>query len=138
MIVYFSSASEYTHRFVQKVGLPAVRIPLRPRVEGMITIHRPKVLILPTYGAGPHTKAVPKQVIQFLNIEQNRNNVVGVIGGGNTNFYGAYAIAADIVATKLNVPVLFRFEISGTPDDVRQVQEGLPKFMKENKYVPTD
>lgn len=129
MIVYFSSASGYTHRFVEKLDLPAVRIPLRPRVEGMINIDKPAVLILPTYGAGPRTKAVPKQVIQFLNIEQNRDNIVGVIGTGNTNFVGAYCLAADIVAQKLEVPVLYKLEIFGTPEDVTTVQAGLKLFM---------
>lgn len=133
MIVYFSSVSNYTHRFLEKVGLPKTRIPVRPRVEGMIEIDRPMVLVLPTYGAGPHTKAVPKQVIQFLNVEQNRENIVGVIGTGNTNFYGAYCIAADIVAQKLDVPVLYRLELLGTPEDVEAVRVGVPKFMKENK-----
>lgn len=137
MIVYFSSASNYTHRFVEKVGLPAVRIPLRPRVEGMITIDRPRVLILPTYGAGPHTKAVPKQVIQFLNIKENRDNVVGVVGTGNTNFYDAYCLAADIVSQKLNIPVLYRLEITGTPEDVRKTREGVPKFMERNGFSGT-
>lgn len=131
MIVYFSSASGYTKRFVDKLDLPAVRIPLRPRVEGMITIDKPAVLILPTYGAGPATKAVPKQVIQFLNIEQNRDNVVGVIGTGNTNFVGAYCLAADIVAQKLGVPVLYKLEIFGTPEDVEEVKFRIPKFFGE-------
>ena len=31
LIVYFSSRSENTHRFVQRLGLPAVRIPLNER-----------------------------------------------------------------------------------------------------------
>lgn len=31
LIVYFSSRSENTHRFVQRTGLPAVRIPLNER-----------------------------------------------------------------------------------------------------------
>lgn len=101
----------------------------------MITIDSPKVLILPTYGAGPHTKAVPKQVIQFLNIEQNRDNVVGVIGTGNTNFYEAYCLAADIVSQKLQVPVLYRLEITGTPHDVEQVQNGMPEFMYNNGHI---
>lgn len=101
----------------------------------MITIDSPKVLVLPTYGAGPKTKAVPKQVIQFLNIEQNRNNVVGVIGTGNTNFYEAYCLAADIVSYKLQVPLLYRLEIMGTPEDVENVQEGLPKFMVDNGHL---
>lgn len=130
MITYFSSASGYTHRFVEKLGLPATRIPLRPRVDGMITITEPSVLIVPTYGAGPHTKAVPKQVIQFLNIEANRNLIWGVIGAGNTNFGDAYAIAGDIVSNKLQVPILYRFEIMGTPEDEEKVREGIPAFMR--------
>lgn len=133
MIVYFSSVSGYTHRFVEKLDLPAVRIPLRPRVEGMINISEPAVLILPTYGAGPRTKAVPKQVIQFLNIKQNRDNIVGVVGTGNTNFVGAYCLAADIVAEKLGVPVLYKLEIFGTPHDVSVVKERLPKFMESRE-----
>jgi len=28
LLVYFSSSSENTHRFIERVGLPAVRIPL--------------------------------------------------------------------------------------------------------------
>lgn len=130
MITYFSSASGYTHRFVEKLGLPATRIPLRPRVDGMITITEPCVLIVPTYGAGPHSKAVPKQVIQFLNIEQNRNLVWGVIGAGNTNFGDAYAIAGDIISHKLQVPLLYRFEIFGTPEDVERVRKGIPAFLE--------
>ena len=129
MITYFSSVSGYTHRFVEKLGLPARRIPLRPRIEGMLEIDEPCVLIVPTYGAGPRTKAVPKQVIEFLNVEHNRNLVWGVIGAGNTNFGDGYAIAGDIISNKLQVPLLYRFEIFGTPDDVDRVREGIPAFM---------
>lgn len=129
MITYFSSSSGYTHRFVNKLDMPSVRIPLRPRVEGMIEITRPCVLIVPTYGAGPHSKAVPKQVVQFLNIEQNRQHVWGVIGAGNTNFGEAYGIAGDIISNKLQVPLLYRFEIFGTSEDVETVQKGVPEFL---------
>jgi protein involved in ribonucleotide reduction len=31
-LVYFSSVSENTHRFVMKLGMPAVRIPLHERI----------------------------------------------------------------------------------------------------------
>lgn len=130
MIAYFSSASNYTHRFVEKLKLPAVRIPLRPRLEPMILIDEPKVLIFPTYGAGPNN-AVPKQVIKFLNIEQNRNLIKGVIAAGNTNFGEFFGLGGDIVSNKLQVPVLYRFEITGTPYDVERVREGIHKFLEE-------
>jgi protein involved in ribonucleotide reduction len=50
-LVYFSSVSENTHRFVQKLGIPATRIPLHGRIE----VDRPYVLVLPTYGGGRAT-----------------------------------------------------------------------------------
>ncbi|MBC9943048.1 class Ib ribonucleoside-diphosphate reductase assembly flavoprotein NrdI [Leucobacter sp. cx-328] len=130
MIVYFSSVSGYTHRFVEKLGIPARRIPIRPRVEGMLRITEPSVLIVPTYGAGPATKAVPKQVIEFLNIKENRDLVIGVIGAGNTNFGEAFGIAGDIISNKLQIPLLYRFEIFGTPEDVETVQQGIPEFVE--------
>lgn len=129
MIVYFSSVSGNTQRFVEKLDLPAARIPLRPRVEGMIEISEPAVLILPTYGAGPATKAVPKQVKEFLNIEGNRERITGVIGTGNKNFGSAYGLAADIVAEKLGVPVLYKLEIFGEPHDVVAVKEGVQRWL---------
>jgi protein involved in ribonucleotide reduction len=47
-LVYFSSVSENTHRFVEKLEMPAIRIPLRERIE----VDQPYVLVLPTYGGG--------------------------------------------------------------------------------------
>lgn len=130
-LVYFSSASENTHRFVQKLGLPAERIPLHAK-DAPLVASEPYVLVLPTYGGGPETKAVPKQVIRFLNDEHNRSLIRGVIAGGNTNFGEAYGIAGDIIGRKLQVPVLYKFELFGTPDDVRIVQEGLEAFWKQH------
>lgn len=128
-IIYFSSVSNNTDRFVKKLGIPAERIPLSSKDEPVVA-SEPYILILPTYGGGPETKAVPKQVIKFLNEEQNREFLRGVIAGGNTNFGEAYGIAGDMIARKLNVPLLYKFELFGTPEDVRAVKEGLEKFWK--------
>ena len=126
-IIYFSSVSNNTHRFVKKLGVAAERIPLFRHDEPVVA-SEPYVLILPTYGGGPETKAVPKQVIEFLNVEHNRELLRGVIAGGNTNFGEAYGIAGDMIARKLNVPLLYKFELFGTPEDVTAVKEGLEKF----------
>ena len=73
LVVYFSSVSDNTHRFVKKLGLRAVRIPVA-RAEEPITVDEPFVLITPTYGGGKQATAVsgggyvPKQVIRFLNV----------------------------------------------------------------------
>src|SRR5690625_981722 len=78
-LVFFSSVSEMTRRFVDKLDMPAARIPLRRR-EPALVAHQPFVLITPTYGGGNGHGAVPKQVIKFLNDERNRKHIRGVIG----------------------------------------------------------
>ena len=135
-LVYFSSASENTHRFVQRLGLPAVRIPLHDR-QGTFTVSAPYVLIVPTYGGGstpmgPDTHYVPKQVIRFLNNEHNRSLIRGVIASGNTNFGDSFCAAGDVIAAKCRVPYLYRFELLGTPEDVERVREGLAEFWQHH------
>ncbi|MPV50113.1 class Ib ribonucleoside-diphosphate reductase assembly flavoprotein NrdI [Pseudactinotalea sp. HY160] len=128
-IVYFSSVSQNTHRFVQKLDLPARRIGLR-RSDPHVQADVPYVLITPTYGHGTPAGAVPKQVIKFLNDPANRALCRGVIAAGNTNFGSGYCIAGDIIAAKVGVPFLYRFELLGTPVDVARVRDGLAEFWR--------
>ena len=51
-----------------------------------------------------------------------------MIAGGNTNFGEAYGLAGDIIAAKCRVPMLYRFELFGTPEDVDAVNQGLDSF----------
>ena len=137
-LVYFSSVSENTHRFVEKLGIPATRIPLHGRIE----VDEPYVLVLPTYGGGRVTPDVndggyvPKQVIAFLNNQHNRSLLRGVIAAGNTNFGEAYCIAGDIIAAKCRVPYLYGFELMGTTEDVHNVREGLGRFWQRQSQIP--
>ena len=126
-LIYFSSTSENTKRFVDKLGRDSARIPLYAS-ESPLLATEPFVLVLPTYGGTGGEGSVPKQVIRFLNNPQNRKLIRGVIGAGNTNFGDNYCMAGDIVAAKCKVPHLYRFELMGTPDDVRLVNQGLDKF----------
>ncbi len=130
-LIYFSSVSGYTARFVEKVvartGRPAARIPLHA-ADPELRATRPFILILPTYGSGNGQGAVPKQVIRFLNHPDNRALIRGVIAGGNTNFGKGYGLAGDIVAAKCDVPCLYRFELFGTQDDVEAVVTGMEQF----------
>lgn len=125
-LVYFSSLSENTARFVAGLGLPALRIPVagddRPRPD------RPFVLVCPTYADGDGRGAVPKQVIRFLNDPDRRALIRGVIAGGNRNFGATFALAGEVISRKCNVPVLYRFELAGTETDNARVRAGLEKF----------
>ncbi|MGC5224770.1 class Ib ribonucleoside-diphosphate reductase assembly flavoprotein NrdI [Micromonospora sp. DT81.3] len=139
LVVYFSSTSGNTARFVAKLeqagslGSPAVRIPLHSS-DPVPVMDAPYVLITPTYGGGEgrgvERGAVPKQVIRFLNDERNRNNLRGVISAGNTNFGESFCLAGDIISRKCHVPHLYRLEVFGTPEDVDRVSEGLERLWK--------
>ncbi|MBB2974930.1 protein involved in ribonucleotide reduction [Microbacterium endophyticum] len=134
LLVYFSSVSGNTARFIEKLGMPAERIPLQPR-DAPLEVNEPFVLVTPTYGGGQgrgeEGGAVPKQVIRFLNREQNRRHIRGVISAGNTNFGEAFCLAGDIISRKCNVPHMYRLELFGTPEDVDRVSDGLEKWWRQ-------
>lgn len=134
-LVYFSSTSENTHRFVRKLGLPAQRIPLTPP-QGHLRVTEPYVLVVPTYGGGTEGGAVPRQVVKFLNDEANRSLVRGVIAAGNTNFGETYLLAGKIISAKCSVPFLYGFELMGTPQDVTRVREGLGQLWQRQQQIP--
>ncbi|EHS49727.1 Protein nrdI [Rhizobium sp. PDO1-076] len=126
-LVYFSSRSENTRRFVEKLGVELLRLPVDASDEPP-QVDAPFVLVTPTYGGGGDKGAVPKPVIRFLNNPQNRSLIRGVIAAGNTNFGTAYGLAGKIIADKCAIPVLYRFELLGTDEDVANVRQGLERF----------
>lgn len=135
-LVYFSSASENTARFVtscalSEQGINVYRIPLKAAAP-MLNVREPYVLMVPTYGGGDVRKAVPVQVKRFLNNPANRTWIRGVIASGNTNFGSAYCAAGDIIAAKCHVPFLYRFELMGTREDTRKVRDGLVAFFRSH------
>jgi len=125
-IAYFSSRSENTHRFVEKLGLAARRIPIGS--DASLQVSCPFVLVVPTYAGKGGKGAVPKQVIRFLNDAENRGHIRGVIAAGNSNFGETYGLAGDVVSRKCQVPYLYRFELVGTEEDVANVRHGLERF----------
>lgn len=124
-IVYFSNYSENTKRFVEKVTKDGIRIPLRPSDARDFCVARQYVLVVPTYGGGSESPAIPKSVKVFLNNPANRDLLLGVIGTGNTNFGEHYCKAADMISAKTGVPIIARVELLGTPADVELVKKRL-------------
>lgn len=129
LVVYFSSVTDNTHRFVQKLGLPNVRIPLT-KAEEPLSVDEPYVLVVPTYGGGvtmtgKNSRPVSPQVIRFLNDEHNRSFIRAVVAGGNSNFGTDFGLAGEVIAKKCKVPYVYRFELMGNEEDVRILRGGL-------------
>ncbi|OCA53860.1 putative NrdI-like protein [Photorhabdus namnaonensis] len=126
-LIYFSSSSGNSHRFVQKLEIPAFRIPIN-QAGNPLNVTSPYILLTPSYGGGSAKGAVPPQVIRFLNIAENRALIRGIIAAGNTNFGEAYGIAGRIISEKCQIPLLYRFELLGTEEDVQRVRQGIQRF----------
>ncbi|WKX02627.1 class Ib ribonucleoside-diphosphate reductase assembly flavoprotein NrdI [Candidatus Mycoplasma mahonii] len=138
LLVYFSSATGNTHRFIEKLGFSSVRLPVS--LHDTVTVNKDYVIIVPTYsGGGDIVKgAIPKQVVTFLNNKNNRSYCQGVIATGNTNFGETYGLAGSILSKKLNIPFLYKLELSGVNKNVTDVQKLLIKFWKINKQQKND
>lgn len=127
-VVYFSSVSKQTERFVEKLGLDRVhKIPLT-KGDGDLVVNRPYILITPTYGAGNGHRPVPPQVVRFLNNKSNRELLRGVVGGGNRNYGKFYGYASDMIAQKCNVPLLGKFEVFGLPGEAEDIKRKIENF----------
>lgn len=127
LVVYYSSTSGNTYRFVDALGIRSVRIPISMKEECPV-MNEPYVLICPCYADDDGSKAVPKQVIRFLNNPENREQMQGVIASGNRNFGKMFAHSGNIISKKCDVPCLYKFELSGTPTDVNNVRTGMDKL----------
>ena len=136
LLVYYSSPSGNTERFVKNLGIRAKRIPISMKEE-MEPINEPYVLVSPTYADDDGSKAVPKQVIRFLNNAHNRALMIGVIASGNRNFGHMFAYAGTVISRKCNVPFLYKFELSGTTDDIANVTQGVNKLWNSLKQTPS-
>lgn len=127
LVVYFSSVTRNTDRFIQKLPVRSLRLPLKTS-EPTPQLTEPFVLAVPSYGRPGGAGSVPPQVVKFLNQPVNRQHLMGVIGAGNTNFGSLFCVAAEKVAVKCQVPLLYKFELMGTDQDVEEVTLGLDKF----------
>ena len=126
LLVYFSTKSGNTHRFVERLGLRAQRIPISP--TDALVVDEDFILITPTYGGGYPQGAVPAAVGRFLNNAVNRTRMRGVIACGNTNFGAGFCLAGKIIAQRCNVPHLFNIELFGTQEDVERIRTGVEQF----------
>lgn len=132
-IIYFSNYSLNTERFVQSLKWDkgeVWRIPVLQLPEEEITeppVDNPYILVSPSYGTMMQGR-VPSQVKKFLTPERNRENVKAVIATGNRNFGDEYGMAGNVLAGKLQIPLIAKIELAGTPQDIVEVRTQLEKI----------
>ncbi|GGI14651.1 class Ib ribonucleoside-diphosphate reductase assembly flavoprotein NrdI [Gottfriedia solisilvae] len=116
MVIVYSSMTGNVKRFVNKIRMPSIQI------KDGLKIEEPYILVTYTTGFG----SVPDNVHHFL--EKNSNYLRAVSASGNRNWGDLFAASADKIAKTYNVPVLSKFEMSGTSRDIQYFLEGVEKL----------
>ena len=112
MLVVYASKTGNVARFVQRLGVEALRIQ-----SGTELIKRPALLITYTTGFGQ----APVEVLRF--VEANRPYLLGVAVSGNRNWGANFARAGEVLFERYGLPVVHKFELSGSEKDVEVVRE---------------
>jgi protein involved in ribonucleotide reduction len=113
LVVYYSMTGN-VRRFVEKTERRAVPIP--------DDVRDPFVLVTPTTGFGE----VPRPVSDFL--RKNGGLMRAVAVSGNANWGRNFGAAGVKIAKEYGVPLILRFELSGTPEDVRKFNEEVARI----------
>lgn len=121
-VYYYSSTSGLVRTFAERLDRPAYN--LAERAHRLSEADGPWVLLTPSYKTGNDANdTVPEAVHRFLRSAVNRRLLVGVMGSGNRNFGRYYQKAAREIAARSGRPVLFEFELAGTPWDVAECRQ---------------
>ena len=107
----YDSKTGNVNRFINKLNMRAVKIDEQGKVD------EPFVLVTYTTGFGQ----VPEKVDSFL--AENHAMLRGVSASGNRNWGPGFAKSADTIARKYDVPVILKFELSGTSQDTEHFVE---------------
>ena len=112
-MIVFSSKTGNNRRFVGKLDLPCIEI------TDDLVVSEPFVLLTYTTGMGQ----VPDPVKRFMERDGHKDLIVAVSSSGNRNWGKAYGRAANLIASQYNVPILSKFEMSGTQGDIEIFKE---------------
>lgn len=120
--IYYDSRTGNVQRFINKVtqitGWEAYKI--SPELEAK----EPGHLVTFTTNFGQ----IPEATEEFL--DRASNMIYSVSSSGNMNWGQNYAVAADKISEELDIPIAFKFELSGTMEDINKFID----IIKNNHY----
>lgn len=113
MMILYDSLTGNVARFMRKLPVKSTQI------TSDMVIDKDFVLITFTTGLGK----IPDTTKEFLEI--NNQYLKGIASSGNKNFGAYFAVSADEISSMYHVPIISKFELSGTPNDVNIFMKGL-------------
>ncbi|WP_195536382.1 class Ib ribonucleoside-diphosphate reductase assembly flavoprotein NrdI [Bacillus paralicheniformis] len=123
MLVTYESMTGNVRRFVRKLE-QKMQIKTMEITEDL-KVAEPFIHITYTIKFGQ----IPEKTQKF--IHNNKDFLYGVCSSGNRNWGSYYAAAADKLSQHYQVPVLLKFELSGSDSD-------LDKLIQEVKFIDSN
>ncbi|MDQ1850987.1 MULTISPECIES: class Ib ribonucleoside-diphosphate reductase assembly flavoprotein NrdI [Bacillus subtilis group] len=127
MIITYESKTGNVRRFVkalqQELDIEAIEI----TDDTIIT--QEFIHITYTIGFGE----VPERTYNF--IKKNKNKIRGVVVSGNKVWGDNYGLAGDKLSAKFHTPLLLKFELSGTKQELQKLIQEVQLIDKHNTKV---
>ncbi|MED4875910.1 class Ib ribonucleoside-diphosphate reductase assembly flavoprotein NrdI [Bacillus subtilis] len=127
MIITYESKTGNVRRFVkalqQELDIEAIEI----TDDTIIT--QEFIHITYTIGFGE----VPERTLNF--IKKNKNKIRGVVVSGNKVWGDNYGLAGDKLSAKFHTPLLLKFELSGTKQELQKLIQEVQLIDKHNTKV---
>lgn len=127
MIITYESKTGNVRRFVkalqQELSIEAIEI-----TDDTI-IKQEFIHITYTIGFGE----VPERTLNFIN--KNKNKIRGVAVSGNKVWGDNYGLAGEKLSAMFHVPLLLKFELSGTKQDIQKITQEVRLIDKHNTKV---
>ena len=121
-VVYFSFSGN-VRRFIKRTELTDVMELTQNNCSERI--EEPFVLVTGTIGFGE----VPQPVQSFLDV--NEDLLKAVAASGNRNWGQNFAKAGRSISERYQVPLLSKFEVQGTANDVNEFKEKVGNFNED-------
>ncbi len=118
LLVYFSKTSN-VKRFVKKLNHSNF---IACEGTSNLLVNEPIILITYTTGMGE----IPKDVLSFC--KTNSQYIKYVIASGNRNWGKLFAKSGDLIEAEFGAKLLYKFELSGTTNDIYNVNMILTKI----------
>lgn len=109
MFVYYDSKTGNVQRFIDKIKKEKPEWSF-VKINGDMEISENGHLVTFTTNFGE----IPDTTEKFLENENNRKYIKSVSSSGNMNWGTLFGKAADNIEEKYGIPVLMKFELSGT------------------------
>ncbi|MEC1408858.1 class Ib ribonucleoside-diphosphate reductase assembly flavoprotein NrdI [Bacillus halotolerans] len=127
MVITYESKTGNVRRFVkalqQEFDIESIEI-----TDDTI-INQEFIHITYTIGFGE----VPERTLSFIN--NNKNKIRGVAVSGNKVWGDNYGLAGDKLSAKFHIPLLLKFELSGTKQDLEKIVQEVQLIDKHNTKV---